>query len=352
MLEKIDVFEGNNIQEDYLLRRITFNPNNVVFFNDMKLRLMQDINFESSIIAPKVLFSEEIFKNTSIYEDKLTIDFGEYTSFLSKLSSIFRENRELRQKVSLSIQNYLREYRNLLNEAELYWNRYNKLPSSKIEKLFEMICSVEVYSIFNLYLPLDHYHQVLNDLQIQDNAVSIDDFMISWEIPHRNQVRKEKLKLAKSLKTEGIINQEELNKLINDYLPYDSYDLWCFGDDRLTDERIIMSELKKKAKSYTLEEIDKELLSMESKRKRMLRKWNIAVNVAAEAANKKYDKNTVANVLENLTFLSIITSEEETRHMLEARHFVLLGRIMKKLKLDPGRTGIKDIESMASKLWG
>lgn len=84
---------------------------------------------------------------------------------------------------------------------------------------------------------------------------------------------------------------------------------------------------------YTLEMINKELNEIESNRANQINNMKMFYNYIK-------DRDDLINIF---SFLSLVVSEEERRHMIECKIFAILSEIFSYIDMDISRIGIEDI---------
>lgn len=350
-MDILEVWEREENNVHFLMRRMHICPDYATFHNDMRIKWMQEINLRSFELIPYSFFQHNVFSEIIKGENYIKIDLCKWLATMADISSVFRNNILLRNIVSKSIQNWLDTYEKKLTEYEDFFLKQGYLDSKSISELFELMAVCDSFAIFNMIIPNSWYKKKIEELDIPLGKASLHDFLISFVTPHRNLVRDGKLLLALELLENGYIEENSLSKFIKDTLPYDEFEKWCFDDSKLTDSRIVIREINNIATIYSNEEIINELNESKSRRLAKVNNFYNAMNTVIEYAKDTYSSKETRNLLESLSFLALITTQEEKRHMLEARHCVLIGRIMRKLELDVARTRINDILNTADRLW-
>lgn len=336
----------------FLMRRIEYTPDFANIYCDINIKWLQEIYFYSIINMPKVLFNEAKFKTYYICTNFISIDLEEWTSFLSKVASAFRDNRLLRFNIIKNVNELLTIAEETVNKLyeKVYKNGY--IPSlSEVEKCFECFINMDSFAVFNMCIPSNYYEKIFQELKVPNKYANIDMVMICSFLPHRLQVRKNKLELIK----EKIKNDPEINNHIKEYLfkysVYEKFESIAFDNSFIKNDMYIRRELKLKSNEYTLEQIEKELNEIKTKRKIQISDMNIFY----KEIEKCMKKNSLSdqerkNIIEQFSFLTLIVSEEERRHMIECKIFAILAQIFYWEDVDIARNSIKNILDIYKKL--
>lgn len=336
----------------FLMRRIEYTPDYANIYCDINIKWLQEIYFYSIINMPKVLFDEEKFKTYYICTNFISIDLEEWTNFLSKVASAFRSNRLLRFNIIKNVNEYLAIAEKSVNKLyeKVYKNGY--IPSlDEVKKCFEYFINMDCFAVFNMCIPSNYYEKIFKQLKVPDKYANIDMVMICSFLPHRLQVRKNKLELIK----EKIKNDPKINNHIKEYLfnyaVYEKFESTAFDNSFITNDMFIRRELKLKSNEYTLEQIEKELIEIETKRKIQINDMNIFYKKIKECMEKVgLPEEERRNIIEQFSFLTLIVSEEERRHMIECKIFAIMAKIFSLEDIDIARNSIKNILDIYKKL--
>ncbi len=233
----------------FLMRRIEYTPDYANIYCDIKIKWLQEIYFYSIINMPKVLFDEEKFKTYYICTNFISIDLEEWTNFLSKVASAFRENIILRYNIIRNVNKHLTVAEKAINKLyeKVYRNEY--IPSlDEVRKCFEYFINMDCFAVFNMCIPSNYYEKIFQQLEMPDKYANIDLVMICSFLPHRLQVRKNKLKLIK----EKIKNNPQIDNLIKEYLfnyaVYEKFENTAFDNSFITNEMFIKKRIEIKIK--------------------------------------------------------------------------------------------------------
>lgn len=193
-------------------------------------------------------------------------------------------------------------------------------------------------------IPSNYYEKIFQELNVPNKYANIDMVMICSFLPHRLQVRKNKLELIK----EKIKNNPEINHHITEYLfkysVYEKFESIVFDNSFIKNDMYIKRELKVKSNEYTLEQIERELNEIKTKRKMQINDMNMFYKEIEKCMKKNNLSNQEReNIIEQFAFLTLIVSEEERRHMIECKIFAILAQIFYWENVDISRTSINTI---------
>ena len=322
---------------NFLMRRIEYTPDFVNIYCDIKIKWLQDIYFESIINMPYVLLNEKKFEDIQIFKRHISINIEEWNAFFLNIVSAFRNNEESRKTIIKNVNEVLHESEIFVNK--IYKNVYTKgyvVTFEELQILFEYFNRLDSFAVFNMLIPYRHYSKLIKELNIPSDY-SIDDLMICSFIPHRLQVRKNKLLLLKEFMEKNEDIDESIKKYILDYAVYEQFENIAFDNEFLKNDAYLRRELKRMSKEYSIKDIDFECTKMNENREKQKEKMNSFINLV----NERTQNNQ--KVVETLSFLILIVSEEEKRHMIECKIFAILCEVFKYEKIDISRSSMKDI---------
>ena len=309
------------MNDTFLLRRIKYTPCFVKIYCDIPIKFLQEIYFNSIVCLPKAIFNKKKFRKYEIIDDYIKIDMSEWISFLNELMKVY-EGKSIGKITDTIIKK--------LDYFSIYVDKCFKkknIKSNELKKLFELMAEADSFAIFNMFLPIDKYNDELKNKNI---ASSIEDIMICSFEPHRIQLRKNKLELAIKY-AKNIINDKDYSEYFDKYVFYEEFEKWIFDVEKYTNREYIERELKRTTKKYTIEEFEKELKQIQINREMCLQRAFDFVEQIDEDEIEKY------------SFLSIIVSEEERRHMIECKLLLLIGLTFKNIDIDIGRSSINEL---------
>lgn len=343
--------EHNSNGNHYLMRNLSIGPDYTAMSYDIPMKWFQEICFKSMEVLPKALLDEPHFSEIKVDNTRVYINSNEWFEFMGKLTSIFRKNSEYRKKVINNVNMHLNEYEVMIDEALETFEKDKRIESNRIKLLFDKLAIVDSFAIFNMIIPKEYYNKLFVDLGFQNGEINLDDLLTSMVVPHRTQVRIRKLELALAILKDKENYEKLLKCFMENELIFDNFESWCFDDLKLIDDRYVRREIKKISDCYTETEIKAELESIKKKREISFVKFENALGLIEDKMKSKLLENQVEDVLEKVLLLSMIATEEEKRHMIECKHFILIGKLMSTLQLDPGRSSILDILNNSKFKW-
>lgn len=309
------------MNDTFLLRRIKYTPCFVKIYCDIPIRFLQEVYFNSIICLPKAIFNKKKFSKYEIIDDYIKIDISEWTSFLNDLMQVY-EGKNIK-KVTNTIISKLDYFSNYVDSCF----KKNKITSQELKKMLDLMSEVDSFAIFNMFLPIEKYNLEIKNKNISS---SIENIMVCSFEPHRIQLRKNKLELAIKL-AKGIITEKDYSEYFNKYVFYEEFEKWIFDVDKYLSKSFLERELKRTAKKYTIEELENELNQIDVNREMCLKRAFDFV--------ERIDENEI----EKYSFLSIIVSEEEKRHMIECKFLLLIGLVFNNIDIDIGRSSINEL---------
>lgn len=336
---------------NYFLKETILGADYVILYRNEKIRWLQELGIEGMRLRPKAILGRNPFTVLERKDDSIFIELAEWIQFVYEISSVFRNNKKLREKSSYCVNNELKTFDMKVRLAEKEYRENGTLSSKDVNGLFEGYSYTDAFSIFNNLIPLKYHERKFEEISIPRDVVRIDDFLVSLVEPHRNLVRKEKLKLALKYHESNDVSEIELDEFIEKYLPYDDFDKWIFDRSRIENKSILLREIRQMTRIMSAEQIEDEIKTMKEKRTQKLNKRYKSMCIVSEYCDKKLSKEETMNILESLEFLAVSTTEEEYRHMTVCRFYILIGDILEKLKLDPARTGVDDIIKTINYMW-
>ena len=329
----------------FLMRRIEYTPDVVNIYCDIRIKWLQEIYFKSVIEMPKMLFNEDSFKEVNIFKKHISIEQEQWNDFVSKLVSIFRNNVKLRDEVIKNVNEYLEKAENYI--TKIYNNLYLdlKLPSvDEVKKCLEFFICMDSFAVFNMFIPSNYYENILESINMPKEYINIDLVMICSFMPHRIQVRKNKLELLRKFIENNEDIDIEIKKYMQDYAVYEKFEELAFDNSILKNANFIKNDLNRMKREYTIKDIENELQSIEYNRKNQINKlyefYNVLENKMNECNMTLKEKK---EFVEKFSFLTLIVSEEEKRHMIECKIFAIISEVLKSIKIDISRAAIYEI---------
>lgn len=332
-----------NNTSNYLMRRVSYGASHVKIHCDIRIKWLQEIYFESIRLVPKAILGKTPFTSAKIIEDHIHIDLTEWSACIAEISSAFRLNQGRRIQISKQIHDLLNSYENKVMLLEKSVSENTLLQNSDIVSSFNDMALVDAFSIFNMLIPFDFYAHTLNELEVPEYAAVLDHVLVCPFHPHRVLLRLKKIETALALK-KSPSTASVIQEYINKYLVYSEFENWIFDTSKLDDVGITTREIQRTVKDLSIDEMQKEIDAIERNRNYQLVKKIEFLSTIESYAHKKMSASEINNLLHMFSFLSLIVAEEEQRHMLECRHFVIIGKLFKILDIDPARSRLEDIQ--------
>lgn len=340
-MNEIDAQKGK-----FLMRRIEYTPDYANIYCDINIKWLQEIYFKSIICMPKMLFGENEFSKYHIFSNFISIDLEEWLNLMCKVTSSFRLNNELRSKIIKNVNEYLSLAEKFIDNIyfKLYVNKILPTPQDLYE-CFKYFFQMDAFAIFNMCIPSNYYDDFFKEIKIDNKYSNIDLVMVCSFLPHRIQARKNKLELLKDY----INKKENLEDKVKEYMLncsiYERFEATIFDNSFIKDDIYLKRELKNMSNKYTIEQIEQEILDIKNNRSRQIdnmkkfyEKLDLSISTMSESEKK--------NVIRIFTFLTLIVSEEERRHMIECKIFAIIAEVFNNVNIDISRAKIAEIVSV------
>lgn len=327
---------GNNNEEFQTQKSswLTITSEWVEINSDIKITILKEVFINAMLSLPRTLFNENRFKRFQITTNSIKIDYLEWSIFTAKFLSMFNIDNPNRKEFSDRMSNFFKEYERFVQELILK----KEFTYDKINECFDWLEKADSYSIFNVLAPFGKCEE---EIESEFNGeFSLSDFMICAFVPHRNMIRKEKLRLAYFQKVENDSNKLEqgIKEYQENILPFEFFEQWLFDTRRYSESKYLRREIKKIAQSYTTEEILDEIDTIDLSRKNNI---NLFLNNCF-----KIQKSPKKSLINFLVFFSEIVSEEEKRHMLNSKVYLYLGLAFQNIDIDMSRNNREKLLSV------
>lgn len=322
------------------LKNVTYTPDYVHIRCDFKIRWLQDIFFESIVKAPQILMNQSPFFNCLKNNNELIIPVDQWYVFSNQLSSSFRNDDFLRKIIVKNIQEKINKAN--IEVSGVYLRTFEKKqgPSAKelISVLSEFI-KLDSFAVFNMFLPREFYKETLETLDIHSD---IDSLMFCYVEPHRIEVRKQKINLIMQC-AESLSSDSEI--LMQNYMlkfgVYEQFENWLFIIDRFLNLRYLKREIRNINKNNKFSDLIREQDIISENRRRQYYKFQKDMNKVWLSLKNDSNKKEMMNCL---LFPSVITTEEELRHMIECKIFALFGYIFDKFQIEANRMNLEELK--------
>ena len=332
------------------MKNIFWNADKVTLRFDSAIRWLGEAYLDGRRRLPQVFFNESTFCQVEMKSNHIDIDIMEWTLFFHRLTSVFRDNHHLRYVLGTNINERLARYRETVTHAESLWRKKARFLAVELQHQFQEFGAITAFSLFNVVIPVNWYLSIFKDLGVSQD-VRVDDFLISMIVPHRIQLRRAKLNLALEIARVGQPSEISLRDFQERFAPFEFFERWCFDDSRLTDNRLLLREIREIVRCSSPAEIEAELAIIEDNHLKSLRRRQRSMALVAKQADFAYSPEQVRNLLESLAFLSHITTQEEIRHMMQVQHLIVFGRAIRALQLDVAQSTIENILFAARGRW-
>lgn len=326
------------------LSKVTYTPDYVHIKCDFKINWLQDVFFESIINAPKILMNQNSFFNCFKTNDELIIPVDQWYIFSRKLTSSFRNDYQLRQKIIKNIQEQINKANSEVNA--LYLKTFKKSEVSSTKELISILnrfVKLDSFAVFNMFLPREFYKKTLEKLDIHGD---VDSLMFCYVEPHRIEVRKQKINLIMQCVESS---RSESEALMQNYMlkfgVYEQFENWLFIIDRFLNLRYLKREIRNISKNNKFTDLIRERDLILENRRRQYYKFQKNMNKIYLSLKTISDKKEMISCL---LFPSIITTEEELRHMIECKIFAIFGYIFDKFQIEANRMNLEELEDTLS----
>lgn len=328
------------MNRDYFkLRNIEYKVSTIRIYNYSKIKWMQEIYFLSVQKMPKVLFDMHQFNIIKSENNFIEVDSQQWYEFMYYLSSVFRDGYDKRKAIIDNINYYLSAFeKDMLEFAEDYFIN-KKITYNGFNKIINDFANVDAFSIFNMLIPYDILENELRKLNLD---IDIDNTYLCAIDPHRNIIKNEKIKLAIKLINKEL-SREDLEEYLNFIGPYEKFEEWCLDVSYLEDPVFLTRELNNLISTYQKAELEKEIINDIRYRKK---RENLVLKNLEKIYNLNINNIEKENIFSKISFLSLLATEEEKRHMIECKILVIFGKYFKDKNVDMARTNIENLANL------
>lgn len=219
----------------------------------------------------------------------------------------------------------------------------NTIDSDWLEKSLNNYSAMLALLEFNGMIPYNWFDSQLRELNCKDKIKNESFSYIDFE-SHRIFLYKKKLMLLKELyNTEDFSAMPQIDKFMDEYnylSDKGSPLTWDFDEKR----KELCDELNQLRTIMSIEDIEKELSFIEKRRTET--KWQYYENMRVlntACIEKGYSATQTANMIQAFSIISFTCEEEELRHFLQDRYWVLLNKLFRKLELPPQYVTIESL---------
>lgn len=328
------------MDRDYFkLRNIEYKVSTIRIYNYSKIKWMQEIYFLSVKRMPKVLFNMNEFNVIKIENNFIEVDSQQWYEFMYYLSTIFRDGYDKRKIVIENINHFLSIVEKDMTKFTKEYSKNKKITNKSFLKIINDFANVDVFSIFNMSIPYDILESELRKLNLD---IEIDNTYLCAVKPHRDIIKDEKIKLAIKL-INNELSKEDLEKYLNSIGSYEKFEEWCLDVSYLEDSIFLMRELNNMISTYQKTELEKEIINDISFREK---RENLVLKNLEKIYNLNINKKEKENLFSKISFLSLLATEEEKRHMIECKILVTFGKYFKDKNVDMARTNLENLSNL------
>lgn len=325
------------MNRDYFkLRNIEYKVSTIRIYNYSKIKWMQEIYFLSVKKMPKVLFDMNEFNIIKSENSFIEIDSQQWYEFMYYLSIIFRDGYDKRKIVIDNINHYLNIVEKDMIELANEYSKNKKIIYKSFLKIINDFANVDAFSIFNMVIPYDILEKELRKLNLD---IDIDNTYLCAVKPHRNIIKDEKIKLAIKL-INNELSKNDLEKYLNSIGAYEKFEEWCLDVSYLENPIFLMRELNNMISIYQKIELEKEIINDINFR---VNREKLVLTNLKKIYNLNINKKEKENLFSKISFLSLLATEEEKRHMIECKILVIFGKYFKDKNVDMARTNLENL---------
>ena len=328
------------MNRDYFkLRNIEYKVSTIRIYNYSKIKWMQEIYFLSVKKMPKVLLNMNEFNVIKNENNFIEVDSQQWYEFMYYLSSIFRDGSDKRKIAIENIKHYLSIIEKDMIELTKEYSKNKKITNKSFWKIINDFVNVDVFSIFNMIIPYDILEKELKKLNLD---IDIDDTYLCVVKPHRDIIKDEKIKLAIKL-INNELSKEDIEKYLNPFGAYEKFEEWCLDVSYLEDSIFLMRELNNMILTYQKTELEEDIINDIKVREK---RENLVFKNLEKIYNLNIDKEEKENIFSKISFLSLLATEEEKRHMIECKILVTFGKYFKDKNVDMARTNLEKLSNL------
>lgn len=330
-------------ESDYFLKEAILLPDYVMIYRNEAVRWTEQIGFDGLLMRPQALFKEDIYKTIENKNTYCKIELETWFEFMKRSIGIFKSDCKNINFVVNNVNQALDSFQTVIENVYKEYSEKEELDIETMNQLFYWYSYTDAFSVFNNILPREYFYSIFSKYQIE-NEYHMDDFLISFVEPHRVLVRRKKIELALDYLENNQFDEERLTNFRLNYMPYDMFTEWLFDDTKLKSNRLLIKEIKSLVNTYSKEALIYEHKQLVDNRKASLvRRFNKMNHMYDIMVKFGEERSEIDNILSRLTFLSVVSTEEERRHMLVCKFHILLGRVLRTYKLDVARSSKEDI---------
>jgi tetratricopeptide (TPR) repeat protein len=302
----------------------------VVCEQDFHVRIAVDAYVQGVTLIPRVFLDEADSYGFVMNTNRVFIDKDRYLDVVGRLRRGILWDENLRKhlgKITYSALGNLRVAIDRLETAVLT----AQARGVHLEEAITAFSAATSLAEFNGILPIGRLREILAD---HAPELHIEDFAYSRVLPHLLLLYRGKLLLASRYYREGAcLRLDSVQRYCSryGYLDYDRTNpmLDCATEDPITARLEVMTLARDLG---SMESVDAEIAALSRKRMSRRLQYRAGLKVVETAMQKNNVPDaTVQNVIGALRCLSLATTEEEHRHILQARLWRILRSIARGL---------------------
>ena len=222
----------------------------------------------------------------------------------------------------------------------------DRLTYYQLEKALEAHARVIALAEFNCMLPVSWYKEKLDYFCKDYQKISIWDFSYCQVMPYRVMIRLVKLRGLRYLLKKELKSFDEHVKLYLQHFSQLDYHFPSFPlrRDEDMEKQSFLNEIKEMSEHMDLGEVETELNAIRANRVDSQRGYYSNLSMIGQCmlkAKESYD--SVNNMISALTIVSLATTEEEYRHILQYKFWKILSCVMEDLSVSVEFTRCDDL---------
>ncbi len=330
---------NEQLADGSIMKEAVIGASGIILYRNESIKCLEELGFYGIIARPKVLFGTKEFYGKRIDQNKLQIDVKDWFLFIEGVLDLFCNDSSVRASVISNFKMISYELNtsidNIINK-KLEKKKYIEL----LKRIFSLYSYMDAFSVFNNIAPIRKCQEEVE--QILGEEYNFDGIVISLVEPHREFVRRKKIDAAIQFMERGSMQVVEQYRLSARMFEY--FDEWLYDDFLLTNSEKLKRELVLLIKQYGRAGLYKEKSAIVENRRRAIRKRLFLLDTVQRFCSE--NKDVVINkdkLLERLCFWGFVATEEEIRHMVTCKFFLLLGKLARKYKFDISRSSCHEI---------
>lgn len=311
---------------------------NVIFEKrNMSSRLISQLYAAGVNYVPKIFLDQDEPYGKQISEFEIQISKERFFDVHYRIRDGIKNDIEFKQRITRNTHQSMNEFHDTVADFE----KSIRDGSFCVEKMAECIkkhSEVLALAEYNGCLPIEWYEKTISDILKEKTAYSL--FGHTDFISHRQQFRNAKLLLAKDFIENGYLSDEKKHEFWVQYYHLDSKIDHCMIYNE-NEENALMESIEEIKQSYTPQKIEEEVafskMSYRIAKKRYMELLDDTEKIMRE---QRYSEDEIINYISSLKIISLATTEEEYRHMLQDKFFRLMTYVFKVYNMCPIYTSI------------